>query len=151
MGSGEPALAPAHAPDDPRGGAAPGPPRPPGLRAHPGPGPAAGARADGWRETYRAERTRRERALRTRERLDALHASGLRERDRAAFDRERYRLWAEAELADPAMAGRLTPVWMGARGELANALTLASLGDYDLRPALRTLAVPTLVVHGRRD
>src|SRR5207245_1615572 len=50
-----------------------------------------------------------------------------------------------------AKAGRLTPVWMGERGELANALTLASLGDYDLRPALRALIVPTLVVHGRHD
>jgi proline iminopeptidase len=112
---------------------------------------STGPRSDGWRELYRAEEARRRAALGTEERLRDLRASGLRERDRAAYDRAWYRLWAEAELADPRRAEVLPPVLMGERGELVNALTQASLGEYDLREALRTLAIPTLVVHGRRD
>ena len=49
---------------------------------------------------------------------------------------------------DPARVGELTPFRLTERTQKE---VWASLGDYDLRPALRQLRLPALVVHGDDD
>ena len=104
----------------------------------------------------RAERTAYESALAARgatpalmaERA-ALQASGLRERDLAAYQQRLFELAVAGYFHDPARARDLTPFRVTGRTQQA---VWDSLGeDFDLRPALRELAVPAIVVHGDDD
>jgi proline iminopeptidase len=84
---------------------------------------------------------------------DALRASGLRERDPAAYQRRAFELSVAGYFRDPADAKSLTPFRVTARTQQE---VWKSLGDYDLRPRLqglqaRHLAPDTLVVHGTYD
>ncbi|HEX5631919.1 MAG TPA: alpha/beta hydrolase [Gemmatimonadales bacterium] len=78
----------------------------------------------------------------------ALRESGLRERDPDAFQRRLFELSVVPYFHDPALVSRLTPFRVTGRTQQE---VWASLGDYDLRPALATLDVPALVLHGRED
>ncbi len=78
----------------------------------------------------------------------SLRASGLREQDPAAHAARIFELAVAGYFHDPARASNLTPFRVTER---TRAEVWQSLGDYDLRPALRTLAVPALVVHGDND
>ncbi len=88
----------------------------------------------------------------TRER-DALRASGLRERDPAAYQRRAFELSVAGYFRDFHDARNLTAFRVTARTQEA---VWQSLGDYDLRPKLQETASrvplpPSLVVHGTFD
>lgn len=78
----------------------------------------------------------------------ALRESGLRERDPDAYQRRLFELSVVPYFHDPAQARKLTPfrVTGGTQQEVWE-----SLGDFDLRPALRSLRIPATVMHGESD
>ena len=78
----------------------------------------------------------------------ALRESGLRERDPAAHQRRIFELAVAGYFHDPARAHMLTPFRVTERTQKE---VWASLGEFDLRPALRRLDVPTVVLHGDDD
>lgn len=78
----------------------------------------------------------------------ALRESGLRERDPAAHAQRLFELAVAGYFHDPAQARELTPFRVTER---TRAEVWASLGDYDLRPALPSLHIPALVLHGDDD
>jgi proline iminopeptidase len=88
--------------------------------------------------------------------LDQLEAAGLRASDPAALCRAWREVYVPLLMGRPEAFDRLTPVcdlenehpWAVAR---ALVHVFAGLASYDWRPALRDLAVPTLVVHGSED
>jgi len=83
----------------------------------------------------------------------ALRASGLRERDPAAYQRRAFELSVAGYFRDPADAKNLTPFRVTARTQQE---VWKSLGDYDLRPRLRELqsrhlTPGTFILHGTYD
>jgi proline iminopeptidase len=84
---------------------------------------------------------------------EQLRASGLRERDPAAYQRRAFELSVAGYFHNPADAKLLTPFRVTARTQQE---VWRSLGNYDLRPRLQELqtrhpAPDTLVVHGTYD
>lgn len=77
-----------------------------------------------------------------------LRASGLRERDPAAYAQRLFELSVAPYFSDPARARDLTPFRVTGRTQQE---VWSSLGDYDLRPSLARLAVPAIVLHGEAD
>jgi proline iminopeptidase len=78
----------------------------------------------------------------------ALRESGLRERDRAAYERRLFELAVVPYFFDPAKARDLRPFRIVGRTQQE---VWRSLGDYDLRRALRRLRVPAFMLHGEDD
>jgi proline iminopeptidase len=78
----------------------------------------------------------------------ALRASGLRERDLTAYQRRLFELAVAGYFHDPSRVRELTPFRITERTQRE---VWESLGDYDIRPALRQLRLPALVVHGDDD
>lgn len=78
----------------------------------------------------------------------ALRASDLRERDPEAYQRRTFELSVAGYFHDPAKVADLTAFRVTGRTQQE---VWTSLGDYDLRPALATLRVPALVLHGDDD
>lgn len=78
----------------------------------------------------------------------ALRASDLRERDPGAYQRRTFELSVAGYFHDPAKVADLTPFRVTGRTQYE---VWASLGDYDLRPALARLRLPALVLHGDDD
>jgi proline iminopeptidase len=107
--------------------------------------------APAWREA-RAEFERRfaQRNLAPdlQRQRSALRESGLRERDPAAYAQRLFELSVVPYFFDPARAHDLTPFRVTGRTQQE---VWASLGDYDLRPAISRLALPGLVLHGEDD
>jgi proline iminopeptidase len=77
-----------------------------------------------------------------------LQASGLRERNPDAYRQRAFELSVAGYFADPARARDLTPFRVTGRVQQS---IWQSLGDYDLHDALKSVHVPTLIVHGRQD
>ena len=77
-----------------------------------------------------------------------LQSSGLRERDLDAYRQRAFEISVAGYFADPARARNLTPFRVTGRVQQS---VWQSLGDYDLRDALKSVHVPALVVHGRQD
>jgi proline iminopeptidase len=77
-----------------------------------------------------------------------LAESGLRESDPAAYKQRSFELSVAGYFADPTRARDLTPFRVVGRVQQS---VWASLGDFDLRPALAKLDLPALVIHGRQD
>lgn len=77
-----------------------------------------------------------------------LRESGLQARDLAAYQRRLFELAVIAYFKDPARVSELTGFRLVERIQKE---VWASLGDYDLRPALRKLEIPAVVLHGRDD
>ena len=77
-----------------------------------------------------------------------LAASGLRQRDPAAFRQRAFELSVAGYFADPRRARDLTPFRVSGRVQQS---IWASLGDFNLVPALERVRTPSLVVHGRQD
>lgn len=108
-----------------------------------------------WREQFErsfADRMNAPEIVRAREEL---RTSGLRERDPAAYQRRAFELSVAGYFHHFADAQDLTSFRVTARTQQA---VWSSLGDYDLRPRLRTLQPPSpfplppsLVVHGSFD
>jgi len=108
--------------------------------------PAPATAADRQRfEAAFAERSRARPIMRAR---DELQASGLRDRDPAAYRRRLFELSVAGYFHDPANVKGLTPFRVTDRTQRA---VWDSLGDYDLRDALRGLSIPTRVFAGRDD
>jgi len=78
----------------------------------------------------------------------ALRESGLRERDPSGYSQKLFELSVAAYFHDPARARDLTPFRVTGRTQQE---VWASLADYDLRPALARLAIPSVVLHGTSD
>lgn len=104
---------------------------------------------------WRAARDEFERRFEVRTMAPALQAarrelreSGLRERDPAAHAARLFELAVAGYFHDPARATSLTPFRVTER---TRAEVWASLGEFDLRPALPGLRVPALVLHGDDD
>ena len=109
-----------------------------------GPGPA-------WpeaRERYEAEFERRQAAPEVVAARAELSRSGLRERDPDAFWRRAFELSVAGYFRDPARAKNLTPFRVSSRAQHA---VQESLKGADLRPRLKDVKVPTLILHGRYD
>ena len=106
-----------------------------------------------WRDEFErrfAERMNAPEIIAARE---ALRASGLRERDPAAYQRRAFELSVAGYFRDPADAKNLTPFRVTARTQQE---VWKSLGDYDLRPRLRQRFGPlptprSLILHGTYD
>lgn len=77
-----------------------------------------------------------------------LRASGLKERDQDRYARRLFELSVAAYFFDPTRAHDLTPFRVTGRTQQE---VWASLGDYDLRPAISRLSVPAIVLHGEAD
>ncbi len=77
-----------------------------------------------------------------------LAASGLRDRDPDAYRQRAFELSVAGYFADPARARGLTPFRVTGRSQQS---IWSSLGDFDLVDALRTVAIPAFVTHGRQD
>jgi proline iminopeptidase len=78
----------------------------------------------------------------------ALRASGLREHDPDEYAQCLFELSVAPYFFDPSKARDLTPFRVTGRTQQE---VWSSLDDYDLRPALRGLSVPALVVQGEDD
>ncbi len=101
-----------------------------------------------WRSQFEAELAERQRGPVIHEMRAELAASGLRDSDMAAYRQRSFELSVAGYFADPARAESLTPFRVTARVQQS---TWDSLGDFDLREALRAVLLPVLVVHGRED
>ena len=77
-----------------------------------------------------------------------LAASGLRERDPAAYRQRSFELSVAGYFADPTRATALTPFRVTAKVQQA---VWDSLGNFDLRELLRGVHTPAIVIHGRED
>lgn len=77
-----------------------------------------------------------------------LRESGLRESDPEAYRRRQFELSVAAYFHDPGRARDLTPFRVTGRTQTE---VWESLGPYDLRPALRDLRTPAVVLHGDDD
>lgn len=106
-----------------------------------------------YRRQFEAEFARRMSAPEIQREREALRASGLRERDPAAYQRRAFELSVAGYFRDFHDARNLTPFRVNARTQQA---VWDSLGEYDLRPQLRDLASrislpPFRIVHGTFD
>ena len=101
-----------------------------------------------YRESFEAEFARRQASPEVVHLREEVAASGLRERDPDAYRQRIFELSVAGYFADPARARDLTPFRVTARVQKS---IWDSLGDYDIVPALRSLDVPSVVVHGRQD
>ena len=78
----------------------------------------------------------------------ALRESGLRDQDPDAYQRRLFELSVVPYFHDPSLVGNLTAFRVTGRTQQE---VWESLGDYDLRPALRSLELPATVLHGDAD
>jgi proline iminopeptidase len=108
------------------------------------PGPPTAA----LREEYGEELARRQRAPWIAEERQAIAASGLRERDPAAYAKRIFELGVAGFFADPARARELTPFRVMSRVQQS---VWDSLADYDITQKLPLIDAPTLVLHGAHD
>ncbi len=107
--------------------------------------------APAWREArerFEAEFARRNLDPGLQRERSALRESGLRDRDPDAYARRVFELSVVPYFHDPARVRDLTPFRVTGRTQHE---VWASLGDYDLRPALAGLQVPATVLYGDDD
>jgi proline iminopeptidase len=100
------------------------------------------------RAQFSEELARRQRAPWIQEERAAIAASGLRERDPAAYAKRIFELGVAGYFADPARARELTPFRVVGRVQQS---VWESLAGYDLTEQLPLIEAPTLVLHGAHD
>jgi proline iminopeptidase len=100
------------------------------------------------RAQFSEELSRRQRAPWIQEERAAIAASGLRERDPAAYAKRIFELGVAGYFANPARARELTPFRVVGRVQQS---VWESLAGYDLTPQLSLIEAPTLVLHGAHD
>lgn len=109
------------------------------------PAPAAASERPG----YEAKLAARNNTPELKAARAALQSSDLRQKDLEAYGRRLFELAVSGYFHDPAKARELTAFRVTGRTQQA---VWDSLGtDYDLRPALRKLKVPAIVLHGDDD
>jgi proline iminopeptidase len=101
-----------------------------------------------FRAQFSEELARRQAAPWIAEERAAIAASGLRERDPAAFAKRIFELGVAGYFADPARARELTPFRVIGRVQQS---VWESLSGYDLTAKLPLIEAPTLVLHGAHD
>ena len=101
-----------------------------------------------YRQAFDANLRRRGNAPAIVAEREALVASGGRERDPEGYRQRIFELGVAGYFADPAEARDLTPFRVVGRIQQS---TWESLGDFDLRPGLEGVRVPSIVVAGRDD
>jgi proline iminopeptidase len=104
-----------------------------------------------WREAraeFEARFAERNLDPRLQEERKRLRESGLREQDPEAYRQRVFELSVVAYFCDPHKVHDMTPFRVTGR---TIEEVWASLGDYDLRPALSQLRLPAIVVHGDCD
>jgi proline iminopeptidase len=101
-----------------------------------------------WRAEFEAEFSRRMNGPDVVAMRAELAASGLRELNPDAYKQRAFQLSVAGYFADPSRTHDLTPFRVTGRVQQS---TWESLGDFDLIPALQTVRLPALVVHGRQD
>jgi proline iminopeptidase len=101
-----------------------------------------------YREAFEQEFARRQAGPEIAALRGELAQSGLRERDPEGFKQRQFELSVAGYFANPARARDLTPFRVTGRVQQS---IWASLGDFDLLPALRALHLSSFVVHGRQD
>lgn len=100
------------------------------------------------RLTFEEEFARRNQGAAVVRLREELAASGLRERDPAAYRQRLFELSVAGYFADPSHSRDLTPFRVTGRVQQS---VWESLGDFDLLPLLPALDLPTLLVHGWAD
>lgn len=101
-----------------------------------------------FRHAFEAEFARRQQGEEVQRLRQELAASGLRERDPAAYRQRIFELSVAGYFADPTRARDLTPFRVTGRVQQS---VWESLGDFDLLPSLSALTIPALMVHGWDD
>ena len=101
-----------------------------------------------WRNAFETTLLERQRSPAIQTMRAELSASGLRDRDIHAYRQRSFELSVAGYFADPRLAHSLTPFRV--TGKVQQSIW-ASLGDFDLRAALRGVRLPVLVVHGLED
>ena len=101
-----------------------------------------------YRSDYEDEFDRRMAGNDVRALREGLAASGLRQRDPAAYRQRGFELSVAGFFADPARARDLTPFKVTGRVQQS---VWESLEDFDILPRLSAVQCPTLILHGRRD
>ena len=107
--------------------------------------------APAWREArnrFEVEFARRNADPALQAERKALRESGLREADPEAYQRRLFELSVVPYFHDPARARDLTPFRVTGRTQQE---VWTSLGEFDLRPALRSIPIPAVIVHGESD
>ena len=103
-----------------------------------------------FRREFESEFSARQNSAAVAKLRDDLAASGLRDRDPDAYRQRAFELSVAGYFADPTLAHDLTPFRVTGRVQQS---VWDSLGDFDLLASgvLSSLAMPTLIVHGRQD
>ncbi|HJQ19824.1 MAG TPA: alpha/beta fold hydrolase [Gemmatimonadaceae bacterium] len=103
-----------------------------------------------FRAEFEAEFSQRQASPEIRRMREELAASGLRDRDPAAYRQRNFEISVAGYFADPRLSADLTPFRVMARVQQS---VWDSLGDFDLVADGRLAAIrtPTLIVHGRQD
>jgi proline iminopeptidase len=101
-----------------------------------------------FRAQFSAELARRQREPWIAEERAAIAASGVRERDPAAYAKRIFELGVAGYFKDPARARELTPFRVIGRVQQS---VWESLTGYDLTAKLALVDAPTLVLHGAHD
>lgn len=101
-----------------------------------------------WRRAFETEFARRQLGGEIAAMRAELAASGLRERDAAAYRQRTFELSVAGYFADPRNAASLTPFRVTGRVQQS---VWESLGAFDLVPSLSSVRCAAMVVHGRED
>jgi proline iminopeptidase len=101
-----------------------------------------------YRRQFEAEFTRRQQRSEIQELREELAASGLKDKDPAAYRQRAFELGVAGYFSDPRKARDLTPFRVVARVQES---VWESLGDFDLISSLKGIKIPSLIVHGRDD
>jgi proline iminopeptidase len=101
-----------------------------------------------YRRQFEAEFARRQQSPDILKLREELAASGLKEKDPAAYRQRAFELGVAGYFADPHKARDLTPFRVVARIQES---VWESLSDFDLIRNLEGIKIPSLVIHGRDD
>lgn len=101
-----------------------------------------------YRRQFEEEFTRRQQAPEIQKQREELAASGLREKDPAAYRQRAFELGVAGYFYDPRNARHLTPFRVVGRVQQS---VWESLGDFDVIRQLEGIHIPSLVVAGRDD
>jgi proline iminopeptidase len=101
-----------------------------------------------YRRQFEEEFVRRQQSPEIQELREELAASGLKEKDPAAYRQRAFELGVAGYFADPRKASDLTPFRVVARVQQS---VWESLGNFDLIRDLKGIKIPSVIIHGRDD
>ena len=101
-----------------------------------------------YRRQFEAEFARRQQSPEIQTQREKLAASGLKEKNPAAYRQRAFELGVAGYFSDPRKARDLTPFRVVARVQQS---VWESLADFDLIRDLEGIKIPSIVIHGRDD